>query len=112
MTSKMYIAVLDQVPDFMVPTLVAHSVINGHRLFEGSEVYDDWLLNSFKKVVLRVNTKEFEKIRTTLECWEGHENTTLGGIPSCLVVMPVKSDNVPNVLKFAKLWKPKEKEDE
>jgi len=45
MNSKMYIAVLDAVPDYMVPTLVAHSVINGHRLFEGDPVYDDWLLN-------------------------------------------------------------------
>lgn len=110
---KMYIAVLDAVPDYMVPTLVAHSVINGHRLFEGDKVYDHWLLNSFKKVVLRVNAKEFEKIKNLpLECWVGHENTTLGGQPSCLVVMPVDSDNVPNVLKYARMWKPKEKEDE
>lgn len=113
MTSKMYIAVLDAVPDYMVPTLVAHSVINGHRLFEGGKVYDDWLLNSFKKVVLRVNTKEFEKIKNLpIESWVGHENTTLGGQPSCLVVMPVDSDSVPNVLKFGKMWAPKEKERE
>lgn len=105
---KMYIAVLDAVPDYMVPTLVAHSVINGHRLFEGSRVYDEWLISSFKKVVVRVNNKEFDKISSTLECWKGHENTTLGGMPSCLVVMPVDSDNIPNVLKFAKMWKPKE----
>jgi hypothetical protein len=103
---KMYIAVLNEVPDFMTPTLVAHSVINAHRLFEGDEIYDDWLLNSFKKVVVRVNSKEFYKIESTLECWKGHENSTLGGLPSCLVVMPVESDTLPNVLKFAKMWKP------
>lgn len=105
---KMYIAVLDDVPDYMVPTLVAHSVINGHRLFEDDPVYNDWLSNSFKKVVVRVNNKEFDKISSTLECWKGHENTTLGGMPSCLVVMPVDTDNIPNVLKFAKMWKPRE----
>lgn len=109
---KMYIAVLDEAPDYMVPTLVAHSVINGHRLFEGNEIYDDWLLNSFRKVVLRVNNKEFDKIRSTLQCWEGHENTICDGKASCLVVLPIESDSVPNVLKFAKLWKPKEKQDE
>ncbi len=108
MTKKMYIAVLDQVPDFMVPTLVAHSVINAHIYFTGAPIYDDWLENSFKKVGLRVNRKEFDKIQITQDCWEGHENTTLNGECSCLVVLPVESDSIPNVLKFAKMWKPKE----
>lgn len=102
----MYIAVLDEVGDFMVPTLVAHSVINAHRYFEGEPTYDDWLLNSFKKVVVRVNKKEFDKIVSTLPHWAGHENTTLNGQPSCLVVLPV-GEVIPNVLKFAKLWAPK-----
>lgn len=114
---KMYIAVLDAVPDFMVPTLVAHSILNAHNEFltnstrvsaGHSHTYIDWYQNSFKKVVLRVNNKEFDKIRSTLECWEGHENTTLGGLPSCLVVLPVESDEVPNVLKFGKMWTPKQ----
>lgn len=111
----MYIAVLDEVPDHMVPVLVAHSVLNAHTHFTGKGLpagvgadYDDWLHDSFRKVVLRVNRKEFEKIRTTLTCWEGHENTTLDGETSCLVVLPVDRDNKPNVLKFAKMWKPKE----
>lgn len=105
---KMYIAVLDAVPDFMVPTLVAHSILNAHMLWEYEDDYRLWLKDSFKKVVLRVNNKEFDKISSTLECWKGHETTTLGGLPSCLVIMPVESDAVPNVLKFAKMWKPKE----
>lgn len=104
--TKMYIAVLDQVGDFMVPTLVAHTVINAHRYFEGDDTYDDWLLNSFKKVVVRVSAKEFDKIASTLHCYAGHENTTLGGMSSCLVVLPV-GEVIPNVLKFAKLWAPK-----
>lgn len=106
--SKLYIAVLDEVSDFMVPTLVAHSILNAHMLWEYEDDYRLWLKDSFRKVVLRVNRKEFEKIRTTLTCWEGHENTTLGGEKSCLVVFPVDSDTTPNVLKFGKLWKPKE----
>lgn len=103
--SKLYIAVLDGVPDFMVPTLVAHSVVSAHIKFSDNLVYADWLADSFRKVVLRVNSKEFEKIKD-LECHLGHENSTLGGQPSCAVVMPVMSDNIPNVLKFAKAWSP------
>lgn len=112
---KMYIAVLDEVGDFMVPTLVAHSAINAHMFFADIEKYgtsefedyQDWLENSFKKVTLRVNRKEFDRIREECAVWEGHENTTLNGEPSCLVVCPMEDDSRPNVLKYANMWKPK-----
>ena len=102
---KMYIAVLDEVPDFIVPTLVAHSVINAHINMCDDDAYKDWLDNSFKKVVLRVNRKEFAKI-SQLHCWLGHENTTLDGEKSCAVVLPIDDEFRPNVLRFAKMWKP------
>lgn len=103
---KMYIAVLDEFPDFMVPTLVAHSVLAAHLLFENDAVYQDWLQNSFRKVVLRVNQKEFDKIAALDHVYLGHENKTLDGKKSCAVVCPL-DDETPNVLKFAKLWKTK-----
>jgi peptidyl-tRNA hydrolase len=107
---KMYIAVLDEAPDYMVPTLVAHSVINAHIKFSESHpfTYNEWLDKSYRKVVLRVNRREYDKIKEARAYWEGHENTICEGKGSCLVVLPVESDAVPNVLKFAKLWKPKE----
>ena len=109
---KMYIAVLDQAPDYMVPTLVAHSVLNAHEYFtrinsvEDLATYYDWMENSFRKVVVRVGRPVFDKIRTTLVCHEGHENTICNAGPSCLVVLPVESDNVPKVLQYCTLWKP------
>lgn len=106
--SKMYIAVLDEAPDYMTPTLVAHSVLAAHLKFQDEEIYKKWLTDSFRKVTLRVNRREFDKIRNTLVCHEGHENTICNAEPSCLVVMPVEAEAVPNVLKYAKLWKPKE----
>ena len=102
---KMYIAVLDEVPDGIVPTLVAHSVLWAHMEFYDEDNYKDWLNNSFKKVVVRVNRKNFEKIRKLENVYEGHENTTLGGEKSCLVTI-VSSDNIPRPLKNAKLWSP------
>ena len=102
----MYIAVLDEFPDFMVPTLVAHSVIAAHLKFQSDIVYQDWLMNSFRKVVLRVNQKEFDKIAALDYVYLGHENKTLDGKKSCAVVCPLDGET-PNVLKYAKLWKPK-----
>lgn len=105
---KMYIAVLDEFPDYMVPTLVAHSVLTAHLKFDGDLEYGEWLKNSFKKVVVRVNAKEFAKLQALNATHVGHENNTLGGKPSCVVCHPSYSKNIPNVLKFAKLWKPSE----
>lgn len=105
---KMYIAVLDEFPDFMVPTLVAHSVIAAHLKFSSENVSDsymEWLNDSFKKVVVRVNQKEFDRISKLDDVHLGHENSTLGAKKSCVVVCP--RYEIPNVLKFAKLWKPK-----
>ncbi len=106
---KMYIAVLNEVPDYITPTLVAHSVLGAHLEFtqdefEHKETYLNWLENSFRKCVVKVSKKEFDKINSTLVTYLGHENKTLDGKKSCAVILPVMSDNIPNVLKFSKLW--------
>lgn len=106
---KLYIAVLDSVPDYMVPTLVAHSVLGAHLKFccEITPTYGVWIETSYKKCVLRVNQKEFDKIAAIEGTYLGHENTVNGGTKSCAVPFPVPNEQLPNVLKFAKLWKPK-----
>lgn len=108
MNTKMYIAVREDVPDFMVPTLVAHSVVAAHCIFNDDPKhpnYYEWITNSFRKVVVKVNKKEFDKISGMEWVYLGHENTTLNGEKSCAVTV-VDYDNIPNVLKFAKMWKP------
>lgn len=114
---KMYIAVRDDAPDYMVPTLVAHSILNAHVMFDhvhhGHEldkvvIYRKWFQESFRKVVIRVGRKEYDKIKAEHTHHEGHENTICGGEGCCLVVLPVESDAVPNVLRYAEMWKPKE----
>lgn len=118
---KMYIAVLDEFPDYMTPTLVAHTVLAAHIKFSERYIspeyqsyeyprYIDWLENSFKKCVVRVNQKEFGKIAALPNVHVGHEKNTLDGKPSCVVVCPMPNEELPNVLKFAKLWKPKNAE--
>lgn len=104
---KLYIAVLDDFPDYMTPTLVAHSVLSAHLKFQNIPTYQKWLNDSFKKCVVRVNSKEFEKISELENVHLGHENNTMGGQKTCVVVCPIEGEQ-PNVLKFAKLWKPKD----
>lgn len=106
---RLYIAVLDEFPDYMVPTLVAHSVLGAHLVWmkTQSEAYQHWLNYSFKKCVVRVNQKEFDKIAAIPETYLGHEKNTLDGNDTCAIPLPVPNDEIPNVLKFAKLWKPR-----
>jgi hypothetical protein len=104
---KLYIAVLDQVPDFITPTLVAHAVLGAHLAFGENPRYWEWLKFSFKKCVIRVNQKEFDKIAALPETYLGHENKTLDGVKSCAIPIPCSNEDLPNVLKFAKLWTPK-----
>ena len=103
---KLYIAVLDEAPDFMVPTLVAHAVLSAHLFFVEHEIYREWLETSFKKCVLRVNHKEFAKISALPGVFLGYESTILEGNKSCAVPIPCRAEDLPNVLKFAKLWQP------
>lgn len=113
---KLYIAVLDEVPDHMVPVLVAHAVLGAHIEFSQDYLtnqglymlhrcnYKGWLKDSFRKVVLKVNRKEFAKIADLTYTFLAHENSTLNGEKSCAVVCPRLE--YPNVIKFAKMWQP------
>lgn len=106
---KMYIAVLDEFPDYMTPTLVAHAVLSYSLEFSELDIYKRWLAESFKKVVVRVNRKEFDKISLMNNVYLSHETSTLNGKKSCAVCIS-SGDDIPNVLRYAKLWKPMEKE--
>lgn len=103
---KLYIAVLDEVPDFMTPTLVAHAMLSAHLLFVEHEIYREWITTSFKKCVIRVNRKEFTKISALPGTFLGYESTVLSGEKSCAIPLPCRNEDIPNVLKFAKLWQP------
>lgn len=103
---KLYIAILDEFPDYMTPTLVAHSMLSAHLKFQDDPTYQKWLTESFRKCVVRVNQKEFDKIAALPNVHLGHENNTLDARKSCAVVCPIEGEQ-PNVLKFARLWSPK-----
>ena len=107
--SKMYICVLDEVPDYIVPCLVGHSVLRHHLAWFDGELpdplYPVWLHDSFRKCVVSVSQKEYDKIKEMDNIVESWENSTLGGKSSCVTI--VVGDEVPKVLKYAKLWKPK-----
>ena len=66
----------------------------------------EWKQWSFRKIVVRVSDKEYNKIKQIPFVYEGYERTICNGEGSCLVVPPLSKEETPNVLKFAKLWRP------
>jgi hypothetical protein len=105
---RLYLAVLDEFPDYMTPTLVAHAILGAHLKFENNSNYQNWLTHSFKKCVVRVSRKEFNKICELPDVYLAHENHTLNAEKSCAVPLPCDNNLLPNVLRYAKLWKPSE----
>lgn len=117
---KLYIAVLDECPDYMVPTVVAHAVLGAHVHFnclyddlEGMfdenpfKPYKDWFKSSFRKSVVRVNQREFNRIAALPDCYLGFESTVLDGKMCCAIPLPCSKEDRPNVLRYAQHWKPK-----
>ncbi|WKC57531.1 hypothetical protein EPA3_114 [Pseudomonas phage vB_PaM_EPA3] len=124
---RVYIAVRDDAPEYMVPTLVAHSILGADMAvreicraaswvlpLDVQASAEDafiskwiaWLEESFRKIVVRVSDKEYNKIKKIPFVYEGYEKTVCNGEGSCLVVPPLSKEETPNVLKFAKLWRP------
>ena len=119
---KLYIAVLDDCPDYMVPTLVAHAVLGAHDHFTRCHTdlerivddgpykfpeYIDWFKNSYRKSVVRVNQREFNRIAALPDCYLGFESTVLDGKMCCAIPLPCSKEDRPNVLRYAQHWKPK-----
>ena len=109
--NRLYICVREDFPDYMAPTLVAHATLRHHLLHADlpniyEAEYKDWLINSFRKCVVRLNLKEFNKVRELEGIVESWENNILNGEVSCVTYLHPPKSPLPNVLKFAKLWKP------
>lgn len=57
---KMYILIKDNVPDTLAPVIAAHASLACYKKFERDADMQQWIQSVFKKVVCRVNAKEFE----------------------------------------------------
>lgn len=99
---KMYILIKEDVPDQMVPVISAHASLASYLRFSFDEKMKEWLASSFRKVVCKVNNKEFENAKK----FDGVvvlTESALDGREVCVVTTPTNEDKP---FKFYKLWKP------
>jgi len=104
----MYILIPDWVPDEFVPVSAAHAALKSYLKFKECPHTINWLDNSFKKVVVRVNEDQLEHIRhyygnEPVEITESNLDFMLTAV--ALRVQP----EYPEFMRKYKLWKPKKK---
>lgn len=60
---KMYILIKESVPAKLAPVIAAHASLACYKKFEQDEDMQTWINSVFKKVVCKVNEKEFENAK-------------------------------------------------
>jgi peptidyl-tRNA hydrolase len=69
---------------------------------------DQWRQNSFRKVVLRANDKEFEKIKAELECFVVRDaglTEVAPGSETVIALWPMKKSEVPKLIQRLQVLK-------
>ena len=99
---KLYMAISQSTPYSDVPQLIISSLLRAENQFKDNENYKLWRNSTnFKKVAISTNFKENLKI-------ESLDNVYIDDTKRCQIICPLF--DLPNVLKFSKLWKPLETE--
>ena len=98
---KLYILVKDSIDIGLAMTAVAHASLVAHLQFHKDLEYQQWLNESFKKVVCKVNEKEFEKAKTFDNCVI-ITDSSLGHAEIAIVFKP--RNEFPKPFKFYKLY--------
>ncbi|MEM6411064.1 MAG: hypothetical protein AAF683_05980 [Pseudomonadota bacterium] len=99
----MYILLKESLPDSFAPLVAAHASLACFRAFENNENMQSWIGGSFKKVVCRVNEKEFAKAKTFDDVVVLTESA-LDNEEVCVVACP--REEFPKPFRFYKMWTP------
>jgi len=100
----MYIFIKDNIPDNMAPVVAAHASLSCYLTFEKNVDMIKWRTTSFKKVVCRVNDKEFEELKNSNLLFNVTTESSLGGKEVAITFCPIET--YPKNFKNFKLWKP------
>ena len=100
----MYILVKDSVDLGHAILTVAHSAVACCREFKDDPYFKDWIENSFRKVVCKVNQKEFDRAKT-FEKGIIMTESALDNEEISIIFCPRPNDEWPDPIKWYKLYK-------
>jgi peptidyl-tRNA hydrolase len=100
---KMYILLKNSVPDAFAPVIAAHASLACYKKYEDDTDMQQWMQGVFKKVVCRVNDKEFENAKAETK----HVVLTEAALDHqevCIVFCP--RETYSKQFQFFPMWKP------
>ncbi len=104
----MYILIKENIPNKMAPVIAAHSSLACYKSFEEDIDMKDWINGIFKKVVCKVNNKEFENAK--LE--DKHIVLTESALDNEEVALAFcPRQEYSKQFKFFKMWQPNKEEE-
>ena len=102
--SKIYILIKEDIDIGHALLACAHGILMCYLKFKDREEFKEYLANSFRKCVCKVNEKEFEAAKR-FEDYIIVTESALGNAETALVFSPRKE--WPKAFKFYRLWKEK-----
>ncbi|MDW7693167.1 peptidyl-tRNA hydrolase [Flammeovirgaceae bacterium SG7u.111] len=100
---KMYILLKEDIPDKFAPVIAAHASLACYKKFEKDEKMQQWINSVFKKVVCKVNDKEFENAKKESQHLILTESA-LDNREVCLAFCP--REEYSKQFRFFKMWTP------
>ena len=101
---KLYIFIKDTVPLGLALATVGHGCMAAVFKWENDASFINWKMNSFRKVICKVNQKEFDRAK---ECEDiiVMTESALNNEEVSIVFKPRQDNKWPKVVKYAKLYK-------
>jgi peptidyl-tRNA hydrolase len=100
---KMYIIVRDFVPVKFVPVITAHASLACYLRYKDNVEMHQWINSTFKKVVCKVNSTEFENAKKE-ENFVLLTESALENMEVCLAFCP--RNEYSKQFKYFKMWTP------
>lgn len=100
---KMYIILLNNIPDRLAPVISAHASLACYKKFQTNESMVKWISGIFRKVVCVVDEKEFDKLKNETD-YVLLTESSLNNQEVCLAFCP--REEFPKLFKYLRMWKP------
>lgn len=99
---KMYILLKEGMKQGFVPLMAAHAAVACYKKFEDDPDMQEWVTNSFKKVICVVNQNEFERAKQFENCVVLTESSA---DDEELVIAFKPRQEMPKAFRFYRLYK-------